>query len=148
MPKTAKLKSVRSPGPLVVKVTHHELRNQFSIPAIVKLKRSPNYPNMRAVKKMAEIGKALDKTFKASQDAFVGLVKGYAVLDDKGEIVENEQGEFQIPEEKKADWRQTLEKFMESETDLVLPYGKLSLDEVSKVGLTPEEYGAVPFLVE
>lgn len=133
-----------------VHVTHGDLRNDLAIPALVKMIKSPNYPNMRVVKKMSEIQKSLDHVFKTSQDAYIGLVKAYAVLDDKGNVVEQEgkPGSFTIPTDKQADWEKSITAFKNTQTEITLPQGKMTLDEVAKVGLTPQDIGAVAFIVE
>lgn len=145
--KNQKISVVKKAAPLIVSLTHQELRSPLAVPAIMKIKRS-TYPSMRTVKKVVGISKALTETMKASQDSFVGLVKAYAKLDDKGEVIESEDGSFDVPEEKQAEWRASCATFMTSSTTLELPQGKLTLDEVAQVGLTPEDLEAVPFLVE
>ncbi len=150
MKKPKKLKKTSAVAKIVdstvVTLTHQELRNPLAVPAILKIKRS-TYPSMRIVRKVVGISKALNSTMKSSQDSFVGLVKAYAKLDQNGEILEPE-GSFEVPEEKQAEWRLSCEKFMTSSTTLELPSGKLTLEEVASVGLTPEDLEAVPFLVE
>lgn len=133
-----------------VHVKQSALRNKFVIPALIKLEKSSNYPNIKTVKRVSEVTKVMAETFKLSQDKFVGLVREHALLDENGSIKEKDGqvGTFEIPDANLAAWTTALGGFMDSEAEIVLPSGKLSLDDLAKVGLTPEDLTALSFIVE
>jgi hypothetical protein len=114
------------------------------------LEKSSNYPNIKTVKRVSEVTKVMAETFKLSQDKFVGLVREHALLDENGSIKEKDGqvGTFEIPDANLAAWTTALGGFMDSEAEIVLPSGKLSLDDLAKVGLTPEDLTALSFIVE
>lgn len=110
--------------PIAIKAS--ELKNPQTIEALRKV---ANFPFKRAQVTMSvkmTIKDVQDKS-KSLQDRFQNLVKKYTEI--------KEDGTYEIPEDKQAEWNKDFEAFNDQEVQLL--GGKIFLNDLDGAGLTP-----------
>ena len=137
------------------KVSVGHLRSPSLHNAMLKVDKTEDLPSIKAVRKAAHISGALKTALVGTHSDHMHLVLAHgekdkngalaARLDDKGHAIPNS---FIIPETAIAQWNADMKKLMDTEIEVSLEYGKFNIKELENLGLTPEEYANLSFLID
>ena len=75
----------------MLEVSYGEIRNPGFKHAFIKVSRSTGFKDVRVIRNIVRLANILDKADKEIHEEWVKVVKNYAVLDEKGEFVREEE---------------------------------------------------------
>ncbi len=136
------------------KITYGDLRDHNFNRGFQKLANHNGFKDAKVIVAVARIGKLFKKRSEDVQEAFLKLLKSYAILDDKGEFIPmkdekgvEQKGTFQMkPENIGEVWEKAQDEFNKSEIEIFA--NKLQLHDIVGVGLTPLELGALEGVIK
>lgn len=129
----------------MIKLTYRQFANpQFSM-ALQKIMQSPL--STHAAYQLKKLGDAFNAARKKMQTEYHDQVlKQFGKLDEKGEVIVGENGQLEIPDERKKEFQDAEEVFFKHEFTLARKKLPLSLFETIKVSAA--ELGVLDALLE
>lgn len=136
------------------KVKYGDFRDPSFNRAFQKIANCGTFKDVRLMRNIVRIGKLLKKKEEECQETYIKLLKQYSVLDEKGEFVPTngpdgkpQAGTFQIKKELQGEgWMKALSEFNELECEIFAD--GIALHDLTNVGLTPIELGALEMMVK
>jgi hypothetical protein len=122
-----------------------EIRDPDFMAAIRKLAGYGKYKDPKTAYSISRIVKIIDQQSKAMREAFLKLVKQYAVLTETGDIKLNSDMAFEIPDDKTAEWQDVVEGFHEQKVEI--HWKQLNVTELEGVELSPMELLALESVI-
>lgn len=111
------------------------------------------WKDMRVTHNLVRINKLIDEYAKRTQDNFNALLRSFARLDEKGnflpKVVNGEpiENSFDIPDDKREEWKKAVEAFEETEVEISAK--PLHLHDLVPCNLSAEDLSALePFITE
>lgn len=131
----------------MIELTYGMLRNGTFFPAFGKLYNASGIKDVRVIQNISRIQKLLDKYATEAQEIFLKLVKEYAVLDDKGEILPHDgvPNTYKIQEEKQGEWEEKVKEF--TSTKVSLSAKRIHLHELVGVPLSARDLNELECLM-
>lgn len=108
--------------------------------AFAKLSNHTGFDSFKTAYNVSRLAKKLDSEYKIIGKLHVEVVKKYAEVDDKGELIPYEEGgpgSFKIREGVKDEWLKAIDEF--NKTELTIDRYPIPHDQLEGVALSPQE---------
>jgi hypothetical protein len=116
-------------------LTFRQLKDQQFAQALGKLANFGRYRDQKVTYNIARMIVLIDQHKTAMREAFLALIKKYAVLDEKGNLKVAEDGGITVQDEKKKEWDEAATSFHEQAVEI--KRHKIKLEDLQGVELTP-----------
>lgn len=122
-----------------IKLTYGTLRDKDFFSAVAKINNFTDFKDARVMANIARIVKLIDKYQEEANDVFIKLLKQYAKLDEKGEILASpgKPGTYEIKDEVVAEWKEKYKEFCAVEFEIFAK--KLNLHDLISAKLSPKD---------
>ena len=138
-----------------IKVSVGHLRSPSLHNVMLKVDKADTLPTIQTVRKAAHISACLKTALVGTHNEHMKLVLTHSEKDDNGALVarKDDKGRaipntFIIKDEAIAAWNADMQRLMNTELEMSLEYGKFKIKELAALGLTPEDYATLSFLVD
>lgn len=123
----------------MLELKYGHLRNVNFLRGINRLANYQGLKDPKALYNIMRITKKIEQEGKNSDELFMKVVKQYAELDEKGDVVciEDKPGMPKIPEEKQKEYAEKLKEFMD--IDFKIERFKVKLSDVVGAGFSAKE---------
>ena len=115
--------------------------------AMKKLDQAGNWSSVASVRKFADISSVVGRAFIDTQKDLMKRSAAYANCDENGTPKVLENGKIDIKEGCEDDFNAMITSFYSTTKHLDIP-GKLTERDLKGVGITPEDWSAISWLVK
>lgn len=133
----------------MIEISYKHVRSGFFMQAFDRLTNNPNLPQKTSYN-VSKIAQKLAPQIEKAQEAFMEIVKKYAIVDAKGNFVPDPQrgpSSFTVSKEQEAEYKAKIDEFDAGMMTVDRP--KILVSELENVKLAPNEYlGLEPLLQE
>lgn len=128
----------------MITVTYGHMQEQNFAKAVGKIANFTGYKSTKTTYNVAKIARKLNEEFKLLGTLHLELVKKFAEVDEKGELVnppDRPPGSYRIRDEVKEEWFAACKDF--NATEVKIDRDSLSLEDLVGVPLSPMELDAL-----